>query len=305
MTYPRRDPFASVRVDRAWPVKNLLDDKLKEKLNADSVLRNFWNLKFWHAVAAIVHLLSGIAILIIFLAVDPSNTRGTFTSDVTTTMGANGTVTTLKKLDADYDLFYVLIPMPFATALFHLLQFLLLFMNCRWYKGDIEKGINIIRWIEYSITASLMTFILAQLCGITNVYLVWLIGVVCNIGLQWHGYYFEVLMDCATKDTKLTWIQKWSPMIGGGIIFLGQWSILGCYFARTVIASKEDVPLFVWFAFLGTFVTFCGFPLIQVFFANKVRWFNNWYSYEWWFILLSLVSKLVLDWSLAGGILNQ
>jgi len=304
MTYPRRDAFASVRVDRAWPVKNLLDEKLKEKLNADSVLRNFWNLQFWHWVAAVVHILSGIAISIVFGLVDTTNTRGTFTSDVTTTMGANGTVTTLKKLDADYDLFYVLIPMPFATGLFHILQAVLLFMNCRWYKGDIEKGINIIRWIEYSITASLMTFILAQLCGITNVYLVWLIGVVCNIGLQWHGYYFEVLMDCATKDTKLTWIQKWSPMIGGSVIFLGQWSILGCYFARTVIASEEDVPLFVWFAFLGTFVTFVGFPFIQVFFANKFV-IEDWYWYEFAFIQLSLASKLVLDWSLAGGILNQ
>jgi hypothetical protein len=280
-----------------------LGEYKSDKLKNNSTLRNFWNLQFWHWVAAVVHILSGVAISIVFGVVDPANTRGTFTSDVTT-MGANGTVTTLKKLDADYDLFYVLIPMPFATGLFHILQAVMLFKNCRWYKGDIEKGINIVRWIEYSITASLMTFILAQLCGITNVYLVWLIGVVCNIGLQWHGYYFEVLMDCA-KDTKLTWIQKWSPMIGGTVIFLGQWSILACYFSRTVAASSEDVPLFVWFSIIGMFVTFCGFPLIQVFFANKVRLFENWYSYEWWFIFASLFSKLVLDWSLAGGILNQ
>jgi hypothetical protein len=110
-------------------------------------------------------------------------------------------------------------------------------------------------------------------------------------------------MDC-DKNTKLTWIQKWSPMIGGGIIFAGQWTILWCYFARTVIASDEAVPLFVWFAFLGMQIFFLPFPITQGLFANKFL-VKSWYWYEWLFIFWSLVSKLVLDWSLAGGILNQ
>lgn len=241
---------------------------------------NFKWLTTWHIVAAVVHGLSFLAILIGYFATDGPKFESILTSDVFTNQT---TVTEISK----YNPVWVLMFMPFITSTFHAGQAFGTSGGESWYTRDIQNGINMVRWIEYSITATLMTWIVAQLCGITNIYLVFLLAVVGNVVLQWHGYFFELNKGC-------------SPMFNGFVLFTGQWSILACYFSRTIIAN-DGAPWFVWVSFFGLLVTYLLFPLIQILYYYK-KFVDNWYKYEFYFILLSLVSKLLLDWTLFAAI---
>jgi hypothetical protein len=261
--------------------------QLPEKDTKTQTRENFEGLTTWHIVATIVHLLSFFVILITFLVVG-TKFESILTSDVLT----DQTFARVKTVSS-YNVALVLLAMPLITALFHFYQAIMTSQYKdpdSWYTRDAQNGINVVRWIEYSITATLMTWIIAQLSGITNVYLVFLLAVVGNVVLQWHGYFFEL------NISQEHWIKQCSPMISGFVLFVGQWTILACYFFRTVDANG-GAPWFVWVSFFGLLGTFLLFPLIQILWYYKVL-VNTWYKYELYFILLSLISKLLLDWTL-------
>ena len=315
--YPRNNVDASIKIDpqifKQFYGRDYKDDEEK----------SLFSLQVWHLIATVFHIISFIGLVIAYNVVNKEGNKlgAILTSDLltfndnTTPPSKDVAVTTV---NTGYDLFWVLFPMPLITATAHLVQFFLIIDGRRASSSQIEPNfweqwgisfienfkhnMNVIRWLEYSITASLMTFILAQLCGITNIYLAILIGGFCNITLQWHGYYLEILQNLDEKTT--WWFNRWSPMIGGFVIFAGQWLILFCYFFRTTI--QNEVRAFVYVSFWGVFASFCFFPLLQVLYFNKLIFVKagDWYWYEWSFIMLSLVSKLFLDWSLFGGILS-
>jgi hypothetical protein len=282
------------------------------RLQQDPSYKGIQTVTIAHLAAFFLHFISTLALALFFLFADTTPLKGRLTSDVTV-RESNGTVTTtLKTLDkAEYEMSNVLIFMPFITSVFHFIQWCLLHTRSDWFIREIKQGVNILRWIEYSITASLMTFLIAQLSGITNVYLVFSVGVVLNIALQAQGYHFEIAMRFENtkkiKDENTTLntnrFQMWIPLIIGFIIFFFQWSIIACYFYRTVQASG-DVPDFVTAIFYLMLILFTLFAIPPFLFARK--WFGiDWVGYEIFFIVLSFVSKFVLDWTIAGGISNQ
>jgi hypothetical protein len=167
---------------------------------------------------------------------------------------------------------------------------------------NVVRGINKTRWSEYSVTAALMTWILCQLCGITNLYVLLVVAILGNIVLQWHGYYFEE----AAADATASRFDKAVPMLRGSLIFFFQWIVITASFARTVSAGDVDaLPFYVWASFFGIFVTYCGFPLVQLMFAGPSG-IKNWYGYELWFILLSLLSKVFLTVTLfAAAVMRE
>lgn len=293
-------------MQRRYPVQAGV--KLYERKDTEGQTETFKSFRWltvWHIVAAVIHALSFAAIFITFL-VTKTKFDAYLTSDVLNI--TTGEVAT--KQVSKYDLTWVLTFMPLFTSLFHVYQGYMTgqyktfgdFMG-KWYTDDVQRGINLVRWIEYSITATLMTWIITQLSGITNIFLVFLLAVVGNVVLQWHGYFFELNMG------RLNWIERWSPMISGFVIFVGQWSILACYFIRSINANN-GAPWFVWVSFFGLLGTFLLFPLIQILYVNNV-WvmkdskIRDWYYYEFWFIVLSLFSKLLLDWTLFSALITE
>jgi hypothetical protein len=49
------------------------------------------------------------------------------------------------------------------TGLFHLFAYS---SNSPTYQNEVDKGQNRLRWVEYSMTATIMMFVIAVLCGI-------------------------------------------------------------------------------------------------------------------------------------------
>lgn len=265
----------------------------------DELATEYIAVQVGHAVAALIHAVSFIVLLALRSNVSKSEgvltselfVRGNATSDYECSLKAGVGVKALE----GYPLVDVLLPMPALTAFFHVIQFLLMTFPgsslSRWYINEVYEKRNLIRWIEYSITASLMTWIVCQLSGMTNIYLVWTVGIVMNIAMQIQGYMWELFQKQSIR---------WIPFITGSILFIGQWTLILCYFWRAVNAAGDDVPPFVRVIIWGLLGSFLLFPALQLF-INRLPWF--WY--EMGFIVLSAVSKLLLDWTLYGGIANQ
>ena len=163
------------------------------------------------------------------------------------------------------------------TALAHFIYF---------FKQDIS------RMFEYSLSSSLMIFVVASLCGITDI-----IQLVCISCFQLITIIFGFLQEVDQNESKIYfWLGMCPYSIAFGIII---------YY---LIIS--DPPTFVYGIFTGIIVFFSLFAInMGSWIYKKPEYFcgkeNNYSSYLEISDLLSVVSKLFLAWYLYAGITNM
>ena len=266
--------------------------------------RELKKIKDWHWGYAVVQALSGVAILTTLLVLKFRDDQRGFQAYLFTDTFDLESKRPLTNIVGSFEAGWLIVPMAFLTSLSHVVQAVLIGQSmdprntlASRFVENLKKGINAIRWVEYSVTASLMTSVIFLLCGGTNVYLFFLLGIACNMALQWQGFQFELLMD------RERWLERCSPMIAGFIIFTAQWAVLWTMFALTV-HQNEGVPWFVWTSFIGLQTTFLVFPAIQI--GRYYKWwvFKTWYGYEFSMNFASNLSKLLLDWTLAIAVIT-
>lgn len=244
--------------------------------NRYRVIETSWtDVRNWQLGFAIIQLLSAIVITSVFAINADKGFVATLSSDTF----KNGTIT-LKTYENE--LKWNLAPMPYLTSIMHFVYFGLIITKNKWFLDQLSEKKNPLRWAEYSVTASLMIWIFGQLSGVTNLYLLIMLGV-GNVAMQFTGYLYE------KEQSKTT------SMVLGFFIFVMSWMILWCYFVRTATGA----PWFVYAIMIGSNLLFCGFPvvlLLRPVLSPKV--------YQITFDIVSNVSKLFLDWILFAGILS-
>ena len=83
------------------------------------------------------------------------------------------------------------------------------------YQEDLAKGINKVRWIEYSISASVMIVLIALLVGIYDVWA--LLGIFfMNAAMCWFGWMMEVNNQYTDKV-------DWTSYIMGCLVGVTPW----------------------------------------------------------------------------------
>ncbi len=162
------------------------------------------------------------------------------------------------------------------------------------YNQDLEKGINRFRWYEYSLSSSLMIFLIALLFGVYDIgalILIFLINASMNL--------FGLLMEEINQFKEKT---DWKPFVFGCIAGIGPWIVIVLYAFGN--ADPAQVPWFV-YAIVGSyFVFFNLFPINMVLQYKKVgRWADYIYG-EKMYIILSLVAKSVLAWLVFAGVMQ-
>lgn len=155
----------------------------------------------------------------------------------------------------------------------------------------VAEESNPVRWVEYSISAGVMLWIIAQLSGIQDVPLLFTI-VMMNISLQLCGYYIEATGDDTLAFTLLGWIA-----------FVSIWIPIMWKFIDTVTRPGSEAPDIVFAIVFLEFVLFASFGVASVYFRQK-RTAVNVASREKTYIALSLVAKSLLTWMVVGGALN-
>lgn len=164
----------------------------------------------------------------------------------------------------------------------------------RWYEANLDRGANYARWIEYSVSASIMIVLIAMLTGITSVYA--LIGLFAANAAM---ILFGLLME---RENPLGERVRWLPFWFGSIVGAAPWMAI----AVAIIGAQtesEGVPTFVFAIFVSLFVLFNSFAVNM---ALQYRRVGPWRDYrfgEAGYIVLSLTAKSALAWQVFGGTL--
>ena len=168
-----------------------------------------------------------------------------------------------------------------------------------------ERAFNLFSWIEYSVTASIMTFVLLLLTGVTEpskaIPIASMLGFTNLLG----GLVPEFL-DYFTHQSLPKFAVIWIPFVITACLSLGPWIPITTAVIISVSQSSAGLPIWLWLAFAGTFVNFNVFGIIflvqhlEPAFVRKNPWLPTAF-----FDSSSLFSKLWLTWFFAGGILSR
>jgi hypothetical protein len=162
------------------------------------------------------------------------------------------------------------------------------------YLTDLGRSRNPARWVEYSISSSLMIVLIAQLVGIADVAaLIALFGV--NVSMILFGWLQERYESPGSGG--------WLPFLFGCVAGIVPWVAITIYLLSPESSSSATPPGFVYGIFISLFVFFNIFALNQ---WLQYRRLGRWRDYifgERIYILLSLTAKSALAWQVFANTL--
>jgi hypothetical protein len=202
----------------------------------------------------------------------------------------DGTITTTKDVIAALPLAPLVASFLFASAIAH---FSLSTFGYKWYVDNLKKGANYARWLEYSVSSSIMIVLIALLVGInelSSLILIFSLNATMNL--------FGWMMELHNQTTKKT---DWTAYIFGCFAGFVPWLVLGIYFFGAIMQAADSVPTFVYAIFFILAAFFNVFAINMVLqYRGKGRWADYLYG-ERVYIILSLTAKSALAWLVFGG----
>jgi len=164
-----------------------------------------------------------------------------------------------------------------------------------WYETNLQRGVNYARWIEYSISASIMVVLIAMLTGISEI-----TALIALFGVNTAMILFGLVMETVNSPgARVDWRPFWFGCIAGAV----PWIAIGYQLVRSETATGGDVPTFVFAIFISLFVLFNSFAVnMALQYAQVGRWRSYLFG-EKAYLVLSLVAKSALAWQVFAGAL--
>lgn len=182
------------------------------------------------------------------------------------------------------------IPTGYAVALFLGLSSLFHFIVASpkffpSYIGGLKNSINKFRWVEYSLSSSLMILLIAQITGISDYgALIGIVGV--NASMILFGWLQERYVKPGSGDLL--------PFIFGSIAGIIPWLIVLISVISPSSPSDATPPGFVYGIIISIFALFNVFAYVQYKqYQAKGKW-KNYLRGEYAYIILSFVAKAAL-----------
>ena len=157
------------------------------------------------------------------------------------------------------------------------------------YEDDLRRGINRFRWIEYSLSATLMIILIGFYSGITSINAVIAVAG-ANVGMILFGWLQERMNPPGRTSTTML------PFWFGALVGIAPWISI----AVNIVGSK-NVPGFVYGIVIAQFIFFFSFGLNQWLQYTKVGRWSDYAFGEKTYLVLSLVAKSVLAWQIFAG----
>ncbi|MFQ5874357.1 MAG: heliorhodopsin HeR, partial [Dehalococcoidia bacterium] len=165
----------------------------------------------------------------------------------------------------------------------------------RWYARNLTKGLNYARWVEYSLSASLMIVVIAMLVGIYDI-----ASLILILSVNATMILFGLMMELHNQTTPRTnWTSFWFGSMAGAV----PWIAVAIY----LFGSGGDgggPPGFVYGIFGSIFVFFNVFAANMVLQYREVGPWRDYLYGERAYILLSLFAKSALAWQVFTGTLR-
>jgi len=162
-----------------------------------------------------------------------------------------------------------------------------------WYKTNLGRGINYIRWYEYALSSSVMIVIIAELSGMYD-----LPSTIMIFSLNAAMNLFGLMMELHNQTTRRT---DWTSFVFGSVIGLIPWIVIFMYFVSAATSASGTVPTFVYYILGTIFVFFNCFAINMVLQYKKVGKWRDYVFGERVYVLLSLVAKSALAWQIFFG----
>lgn len=244
-------------------------------------------LKILNLLAGFLHLIQGVMVVILSksLAIPLSGNYLFFNKSSQSLEPATAQLFTVQ-LPLLIALFF------FLSAFFH---FYIATLYNKRYNADLKLGINKMRWIEYSISASVMMVAISMLVGIYDLMsLMMLFSLAAIMNLM------GLVMETHNQTTKKT---NWLSYYIGCFAGIVPWVAVTFY--MWLGAHKgSPAPTFVYWIFVSIFVFFSCFAVNMVLQYKKIGPWQNYLYGERVYIILSLVAKSLLAWQVFAGTLR-
>jgi hypothetical protein len=242
-------------------------------------------LKKWNISAGILHLSSMIAVLAL---------SNDFALPVTATYmtGPPGTTFTSPIVLFNSNVSYTVALFLALSAFFHFLVASNKYFSR--YSEGLKHNRNIFRWVEYSISSSVMIYLIAQINGISDyAALLAIFGV--NVSMILFGWLQEKYANPGDG--------QWLPFIFGCIAGIIPWIIVAVQLFSPGGPSGASAPGFVYGIVFSLFAFFNCFALVQYKqYKAKGKW-ANYLRGEKTYIILSFVAKSLLAWQIFAATL--
>lgn len=270
------------RAGHAPDVLKRLEPESDDRLEIDDRERR--RLRIWNVAAFGLHAATTVAMLV--LATD-------FSLPVTLVSGGPpGADVADRSLQSVLDVPLAPLVASFSalSALFHLI--VASPVGFGRYLGELERGRNRFRWVEYSISSTVMIVAIALITSITDLTALIPIALV-NVSMILFGW----LMEMVNRPGERVW---WTPFVFGSIAGAAPWIALGAF----LLASDGPAPPdFVYGILVSIFVLFNCFAVNQ---WLQYRGAGPWSDYLWGeraYIVLSFVAKSALAWQVYANVL--
>ena len=242
-------------------------------------------IRTWNLVAGCAHLVQ--LVLILMLANDFSlPVTATYMEGPPGTPPSNPVTLFDSRVAWGVALFFAL------SALFHFLVVLPPF-NKRYTSGLLEQR-NYFRWVEYSVSSSVMIVLIAQICGISDsVALLAIFGVNASM----------ILFGWLQEKYETPGGGGWMPFIFGCIAGSVPWLCILIYVIAPGARTNAEPPAFVYGIIISLFILFNIFALVQWLQYKRVGRWANYLVGERTYITLSLIAKSALAWQIFAGTL--
>jgi hypothetical protein len=162
------------------------------------------------------------------------------------------------------------------------------------YSAGLAAQRNYFRWVEYSISSSVMVVLIAQVTGVADV-----VAIIALFGVNASMILFGWLQEKYENPGNGGWL----PFIFGCIAGAVPWIAILFYVFGIGGTGSESAPTFVYFIVLTIFLFFNSFALVQWLQYKKVGKWSNYLNGERTYITLSLLAKSALAWQIFANTL--
>lgn len=176
------------------------------------------------------------------------------------------------------------------SAFFHFL------ISSPWLFGRYKNGLladhNYFRWAEYSLSSSIMIWLILAINGVTDVAALFAVFAV-NAAM--------ILFGALQEKYEKPGSGGMLPFIFGSMVGIVPWIIILIYFLRPGSASDVAAPAFVIGIVISLFVFFNTFAVNQWLQYKQVGKWKSYLQGERSYITLSLIAKTALAWQVFSG----
>jgi len=154
-----------------------------------------------------------------------------------------------------------------------------------WYRHNLERQRNDARWIEYSVSASIMIVLIAMLTGIGDI-----AALVALFGVNASMIFFGLVQEHTARPGEGSLLPFWLGCIAGAV----PWLAIAIYIASP--GTSATPPGFVYGIFVSLFIFFNVFALNMWLQYRRIGPWRDYLFGESAYVLLSLTAKSALAW---------